>query len=508
MPRPPYCALKLWPLTILRVIQKRSTSSAVVCRKRLNELMGASGQEYPSVQLQLRCVTAEQACALGDCDVTCAVAVLDMTQCDEHLALFAGRLQGWRVPCIVVYHTAAEAAARRLGLNNRDLVAYTSMDKLFLPDSVLQRELLRAVPQTRIHEEFVYRFWFPRETRTIWVVCPQIHEPGEFAELSSPDYTYLDNLGDTDALLEVMVFLSQYYPNATIERFSARDLPNGHTSGNLVVIGGPGSADDISNEICREMMKSMGSHVSYSSDCEQMIVARQCGQTVELQAEYRTDGQASAPQEPLGVRCDPGYFARFANPLNESATVVLINGVHTTGVLGAAKVFGERREALRNFQAALASGAEPGSFECHFDVQVVNRYVRVPEVDPRHIWSLGRAESTVQSMATNAHGHKFASDIRTSATILFIAGDRGLNQLQVPNEYDAIQGALHACKHRDIISLGNPILAATRGKLAEAYRQRPRALLHESSLARTMPTDRILTDRCDMTLVGRGRSSD
>ena len=34
------------------------------------------------------------------------------------------------------------------------------------------------------------------------------------------------------------------------------------------------------------------------------------------------------------------------------------------------------------------------------------------------------------------------------------------------------------------------------------------ALLHESSLARTMPTDRILTYRCDTTLVGRGRSSD
>ena len=37
---------------------------------------------------------------------------------------------------------------------------------------------------------------------------------------------------------------------------------------------------------------------------------------------------------------------------------------------------------------------------------------------------------------------------------------------------------------------------------------RDRALLHESSLARTMPTDRILTYRCDTTLVGRGRSSD
>ena len=34
------------------------------------------------------------------------------------------------------------------------------------------------------------------------------------------------------------------------------------------------------------------------------------------------------------------------------------------------------------------------------------------------------------------------------------------------------------------------------------------ALLHESSRARTRPTDRILTGRFDMTRVGRGRSSD
>ena len=43
--------------------------------------------------------------------------------------------------------------------------------------------------------------------------------------------------------------------------------------------------------------------------------------------------------------------------------------------------------------------------------------------------------------------------------------------------------------------------------LGEPYRDL-RALLHESSLARTRPTDRILTGRCDMTLVGRARSSD
>src|SRR5205823_2664809 len=143
----------------------------------------------------------------------------------ERLALFIGRLQGGRVPYIVLCRAGSEEAVRRIGLSSSEIVAYGSIDELVRTDSLLQRELLRAVPQARVHEELIYQFWFPRETSTIWVVCPQIHQPGEYADRSSPDYTYLDNLGDTDALLDVMVFLSQYYPKATIERFSSSDLP-------------------------------------------------------------------------------------------------------------------------------------------------------------------------------------------------------------------------------------------------------------------------------------------
>ena len=46
------------------------------------------------------------------------------------------------------------------------------------------------------------------------------------------------------------------------------------------------------------------------------------------------------------------------------------------------------------------------------------------------------------------------------------------------------------------------------GQHVEKPPRRYGALLHESSLARTMPTDRILTCRCDMTLAGRALSSD
>ena len=445
--------------------------------ERVEKTLRADNQ---SVGLQLQCVTAEQACVLRGSDVTCAVAVIDVSQKDEGLALFAGRLQGARVPCVLVCHTDAEEWASRAGLSSPVPLKYRSIDDLFHAGSVLQQELLRAVPQARIHEELIYQFWFPRETSTVWVVCPQIHDPGEFADRSNPDYTYLDNLGDTDALLEVMVFLSQYYPHATIERFSASDLPVGHTSGNLVVVGGPGSPGEISNEICMEIMSAMGSRVSYSADCERMTVARVDGETVELRAQYRADEQDSRREERLGLQQDQGYFARSGNPLNEHSIVVLINGLHTAGVLGAARAFSERREALRNFFAVLTSGADPRSFECHFHVQVLNAHVKVPTVDPHGVLSLGQPECAPVSTHSSIRRPAPVAAIRSSVGVLFIAGDRGgsqVNQLKIPNEFHAIQTALHGCKNRDVIALTVPILGATRGRLAEAYRQQP-AIVH------------------------------
>ena len=54
------------------------------------------------------------------------------------------------------------------------------------------------------------------------------------------------------------------------------------------------------------------------------------------------------------------------------------------------------------------------------------------------------------------------------------------------------------------ISVGIP--SAIEG--ARASGEQSPGATRQSSLARTMPTDRILTCRCDTTLVGRGRSSD
>lgn len=438
---------------------RRGVSSVV---KRVADRIQA---EQPHVRLEPRFVTANQRLELRQGEVMCA-AIIEVSQGDGQLALLAGRLLGADVPCVVVCRSDLRETARSLGFSSAELLAYTSIAELLSEESVLHEELLRAASLARVQEELIYQFWFPRETSTVWVVCPKIHDPGEFADRSSPDYTYLDNLGDTDALLEVMVFLSQYYPNATISRFSAGDLPEGHTSGNLVVIGGPGSACGISNDISKEMMRAVGARVSYSADCEEMIVNR--GEILRLQAEY------SEREGRTELRRDQGYFARFRNPLNDNATVVLINGIHTRGVLGAARAFGERREALRNFHAVLASAVDPAQFEAYFGVQVLNGQVSVPMISCDNVLALGETQRPA-SVETAPPGRSGASG-RASVRVLFIAGDRGgsqVGQIQIPKEYHEIQGALRACEHRDYIALTSPILGATRARLAEAYRERP-----------------------------------
>ena len=430
-------------------------------------------ENHPAIEVQTTFLNSEEASEEREWQSVCTVAVLDVSESDEKLALCAGRLQGARVPVIFVGGMESESIAKRLNGRNSGSVLYRSVDELFQPDSAFETELFRAVPETRLQEELIFRFWFPRETSTIWVVCPQDHYPSEYADRSSPDYTYLDNLGDQDALLELMVFLSRHYPSATIQHFSSGDLPAGHTSGNLVVLGGPGSTSDIGNSVCKEMMEAIRSRVSYSDDCEQMTVETGKDAPLELRAEYRDGAGGDAAGQPR-IREGVGYFARFPNPLNEVSTVVLVNGIHTRGVLGAARAFSERREALSNFDTVLRMGASSAGFECYFKVPVLSGDVRVPSVGIDQVFHV---LSDVSDPPPSQEQPTSEADSRNSVKILFIAGDRGgsqLNQIQMPNEYHAIQDALRASEHRDSIYLGDSILAATRERLAYAYRHRPK----------------------------------
>jgi hypothetical protein len=191
---------------------------------------------HPSLHLQPLYLSLEnRGISQAQLIASVAFAIFDVTDYDEDLAFLVGLMQGTQIPYIGVCRSDSETVAKRQGFSAADVIPYHEIADLFRIDSMLHQHILQAISQARVLEQLVYELWFPRDTATIWVVCPQCHHPGEFAERSSPDYTYLDNLGDTDALLEIMVFLSRYYPKAFIEKFSSDDLPTGHTKNNIAV---------------------------------------------------------------------------------------------------------------------------------------------------------------------------------------------------------------------------------------------------------------------------------
>lgn len=473
-----------WSLTILVAYsQKRSQPVIQEFRNGVSSLLAeveAQMQtEHPSLHLKPLYLAARH---WGDSHAKLgtpfASAIFDVTDYDEEMAFLIGFVQSTRIPFVLVCES--EIVAHRCGLSDADVIPYESTVDLFRTDSILHRHISQAISPVRVLEELIYEIWFPRDTSTIWVVCPQIHNPGEFADRSSPDYTYLDNLGDTDALLEVMVFLSRYYPKAIIEKFSSDDLPAGHTNNNLVVIGGPGSLDEISNYVCQEMMSLMNSRVSYSTDCDSMIVTGDSISPIELRAEMRSNAQNPNRPDHFKMRRDCGYFARFPNPLNEAATVILINGIHTAGVRGAARAFSERTEALRNYHSVFSSEANPKSFECHFEVTVINGDPKVPSIPCDNICSMGPTVTAITKGLSDMGQRQLEINDLSSVTILFVAGDRGgtqANQIQIPREFDSIKDAIRGSEHRQAFNLASPILAATHQKLVAAYREKP-VILH------------------------------
>ncbi|MBL9141677.1 MAG: hypothetical protein JNK53_07405, partial [Phycisphaerae bacterium] len=349
-------------------------------------------REHPSIPLRLHPQSGAVSLTALNLE-RCAFAVIDISEFNEEVASLIGVVRGARVPCAIVHSDGQQELASQLKWAGGTAIAYRELATLLKGDGELFTEVSQALVQAPVLQQLIHALWMPPDTKTIWVVCPQIKSPGEFANRASLDYTYLDNLGDTDALLEVMVFLSRFYPSATIEKFSAADLPRGHVNGNLVVIGGPGTEDGISNRVCHEMMSMVGACVSYSADCDRMVIKLPGGPQQELTAETQAGVTTPTSESQFSLRRDYGYFARFPNPLNADAAVVLINGIHTAGVLGAARAFGDRREAVRNFHQAFQNQSGSLSFESYFAVDVLCGDVKVPTLSSANIRPLGQSVS-------------------------------------------------------------------------------------------------------------------
>jgi nucleoside 2-deoxyribosyltransferase len=218
----------------------------------------------------------------------------------------------------------------------------------------------------------VAQTWFDPNVFAINIICTPEPERSRFASQDEPNYLFIDNLEDRDALLEVSTFLARQYPKANIIRHSADTTPPDALNGNLVVLGGPGLDTTEGNRITRELMQALKSDVRYCGDADGL--------------EYNGSKFLAEARPDKSISLDWGCIIAAQNPMNPYARVVVCHGIYTYGTLAAALALSDLPTSMPNHLLLGDAGVlDPLSgahqFEAVFRVPIVaNGRISAPKL--------------------------------------------------------------------------------------------------------------------------------
>lgn len=325
---------------------------------------------------------------LDRCDLLIAdvssVAAMSDARVNENVLFELGYAMALQKPVLLVRrHSSAPPPA-----DVRDLLVASYAAPRELPDllesylaNIVARLLSTGGESHKGRDVRVKQTWFDPSTTTINIVCTPEPERSRFASRTNPNYLFIDNLEDRDALLEVSTFLARQYPTATLCRHSADSVAPDVLEGNLVVLGGPGFEDGDGNRITRELMRALGSTIRYADEVDGVcfgkpspyLVRRGLDETLEL---------------------DWGCVIAAKNPINPYTRVVMCHGIFTSGTLGAVLALSDSPAAMSNHlllgdQGVFDPLAGGHQFEAVFPVSVIaNGKISSPKLQRELIRSL------------------------------------------------------------------------------------------------------------------------
>jgi hypothetical protein len=212
-------------------------------------------------------------------------------------------------------------------------------------------------------------FWFEPSVREIHIVCGPEPEATRFASLMSDDYLLVDSFDDRDALFELSTFLSRAYPNARLVRHTSATLPPDIYDSNLVLVGGP-----LNNRVTGEMMAELNVAISYIDSDE----------GIEFRGPHGTKVVRSQKNAAGILMADAGYFGRFRNPFARQNRIIMCQGGHTFGTLGASSILADNNQARDNIRLlerlAGVSAHAIERIECVFTTKILANRRVLPSV--------------------------------------------------------------------------------------------------------------------------------
>lgn len=187
---------------------------------------------------------------------------------------------------------------------------------------------------------------------------------------SDPEHeSVLATFSDRDSLVEVTRTLALLYPSSHQVRHTSKGASWGH-QGDAVTIGGP-DFNSLHRWVCKQAHLPFQFETNSRPNAEPILVHVQSGQR------FRARVQRRVP------RVDYGVFARVGHPNNPGSTIILLSGITSLGVLGAALAFAPTPAAHANIESLLRKSREPHHFCVVTRVERAERILSATEV----LWS-------------------------------------------------------------------------------------------------------------------------
>lgn len=230
---------------------------------------------------------------------------------------------------------------------------------------------LKEIPKPMLYFRSLWGF---DETDQVYIVCPELEEPEKRQYPEPQEFLYLGKYGDIDSLIVVYSSLNKFYPNLNIKFCTSeefKNIPGNPYASNLILVGG----SDY-NKVTEAFMRHTPFKFAQDEKDETILIYKKRNQI------FKSEFKLKEGHEEV---IDYGFFLKIQNPHNPDKKIIMINGIHTYGVYGAAKCFSwydehEINIAKDNCKTVIDSLGDDPNFAIVVRVECINKKIGIPQI--------------------------------------------------------------------------------------------------------------------------------
>lgn len=198
------------------------------------------------------------------------------------------------------------------------------------------------------------------------IICADV--PAEitpfWADPAYRDYIRIHSFADADAVLEISRYLSKRYPHLEVTERKVSECSPADLQRNLILVGG---LSDLTREFS-DKLKLPYTQVSSPEGVPDYFL------------DERGEPLGPTVQTPSPPPSDVAIFSRMPNPTQDDCVCIILNGVLTYGVRGAALAFIDRQYGVSNSGWIRQLVGENNRFySVCFNVPIFNSQVTAPD---------------------------------------------------------------------------------------------------------------------------------